>query len=963
MLDLRKNVMNLTSYHAKYYAYDILSKTRNDIAAIIFNAKVEFNPHQIMAAQFAIKSPVNKGVILADEVGLGKTIEAGLILAQMWAERKRKIIIVCPAVLRKQWSEELRNKFALDSIILDNKFINDKNNLKTELINEKDPKILICSYNLLNRDYAKDKLKTINFDLAVFDEAHKLRNQKAITYTSCDELFKYTKKILLTATPLQNSLKELYGLVNIIDDKLFSSDRVLSGKLADVEIARLKERLKPIIMRTLRKDVASFIKYTKRNSETFNYQSSSFELQVFKSIEQFINNQLQIFYDPRVIHLIRVALLKIKSSSSIAIYETLLKVKYRIEHTVTTNNIIQDVNDIDEEVIQDILEDSEDEDENLEVKVSGKVLDKEQLSAEELKIRQQEALAELNGIMQNLKILIENNKDSKLPNLDKAVKFGMLRMKDIGAAEKCVIFTESLITQKFLYQYLEERGYKDKIVLFNSSNNDDKSKEIYNQWKANKSNRNRISGVKAADMKLAIIDYFEHHAKIMIATDSASEGVNLQFCSLLMNFDLPWNPQRIEQRIGRIHRYGQKHDVVIINFLDTMNLIDERIFNILDKKIGLFNGMFGASNEILGRITNLNNGFEKQIYNIYMNCRTETEIIEEFDLLGEQFKDERSKRFEAAKEVLHTDFDEDVHQLLKNLEQENKQRLDSISLKFWNLTKYQLPQFANDVKFNEDEKSFELQEPVQNNIPGIYYLIKKDNFEGQKDYTNNQLYRANHPLGKLIIDAAKNEDTPSVLVEFNLSKYDKKVAALEPYKNKFGTLALEHLIIDTNGSQEDFLIFSGKLENGETLNQKECERLFNLDAVVKTSVANFQDLKELQQNAKQDAIARYEQNKSKDYQDEYDKIEYYRADISNDFIEEINVIDKQIRDTHNLMSQAANLSDKWQYTSQIEKLRGNKRSLEQEKQNKEYELGNELSELMQNYETQLEPKINSSNLF
>ena len=177
-------------------------------------------------------------------------------------------------------------------------------------------------------------------------------------------------------------------------------------------------------------------------------------------------------------------------------------------------------------------------------------------------------------------------------------------------------------------------------------------------------------------MKLAIIDYFEHQAKIMIATDSASEGVNLQFCSLLMNFDLPWNPQRIEQSIGRIHRYGQKHDVVIINFLDTSNLIDERIFNILDKKIGLFNGMFGASNEILGRITNLNNGFEKQIYNIYMNCRTETEILEEFDLLGEQFKEEKSKRFKQAKEVLHTDFDEEVHQLLKNLEQENKQRLD-----------------------------------------------------------------------------------------------------------------------------------------------------------------------------------------------------------------------------------------------------------------------------------------------
>ena len=319
--------MQLTPYHAKFYAYDILRKTRSDITATVFNAKVQMNPHQVLAAQYAIRSPIAKGAILADEVGLGKTIEAGLILAQLWAERKRKLIIVCPAVLRKQWQEELKDKFALDSVILDSKPITLAKKDGVDLFNLADPKILICSYNLINREEYKLKLQNIRFDLAVFDEAHKLKNDKSKVYQAIQEAFPTVKKILLTATPLQNNLSELYGLVNIIDDKFFPSKRTLSGSLSDLELAQLRERLKTICQRSLRKDVASFIRYTERHSQTFNYQSTTFELQLFKELNDFIFEELINVYDQRVIHLIKVALLKIKSSSSIAIFETLQKIR------------------------------------------------------------------------------------------------------------------------------------------------------------------------------------------------------------------------------------------------------------------------------------------------------------------------------------------------------------------------------------------------------------------------------------------------------------------------------------------------------------------------------------------------------------------------------------------------------------------------------------------------------------
>ncbi len=945
--------MQLTPYHAKFYAYDILRKTRSDITATVFNAKVQMNPHQVLAAQYAIRSPIAKGAILADEVGLGKTIEAGLILAQMWAERKRKLIIVCPAVLRKQWQEELKDKFALDSVILDSKPITLAKKDGVDLFNLAEPKILICSYNLINREEYKLKLQNIRFDLAVFDEAHKLKNDKSKVYQAIQEAFPTVKKILLTATPLQNNLSELYGLVNIIDDKFFPSKRTLSGNLSDLELSQLRERLKTICQRSLRKDVASFIRYTERHSQTFNYQSTSFELQLFKELNDFIFEELVNVYDQRVIHLIKVALLKIKSSSSIAIFETLQKIRLRIELSLANNNAVSSLEDIDEEILADACEDIEDEE-------YQELAENPQQVAQAEKSR---VLLRLDEIIRDLRILIDNNKDSKLPNLLKALKFGFEKMKAIGAREKCVIFTESVATQKYLKQYLEQNGFADKIVLFNASNNDDKSKQIYHDWLNIKANRKKISGVKSADMKLAITEYFEKSAKILIATDSASEGVNLQFCSLLVNYDLPWNPQRIEQRIGRIHRYGQKYDVVVVNFVDTNNSIDQRIYEILDKKFGLFDGVFGASNEILGSIANLNNGFEQAIQNIFKQCRDEQAINYEFDLLGEQFKEENNQRLETAKQILDTYFDEDVHNLLQQSEEHSKNRLDQISQKFWELTKYQLPQLAPKVEFDEDNKIIELNQQIQGIRPATYYMIKKDNWEEQQGYTNNQLYRLNHPLGELVINAAKAEITSTALLEFDLTNYDKQVNALKAYKNQTGTLALEHLSIETNGYYEDYLVFSGKLDNGQELEQNECERLFNLEARRQAISYTAGDLIELQNINRQKALEKFEEYKSSAYQEEYSKLNYYMDDILADIQSEIDQLEEDIDQKCKQQKQSKKIDENLMLSSEIEDLEDKLENLEYKKSDKRKEMRTEIRELIEKYNHYLEPTISYNNLF
>jgi SNF2 family DNA or RNA helicase len=216
----------ITDYHIKYYANELRKRCSSDslekLTSALMDAQVDLNPHQIDAALFAFRSPLSKGGILADEVGLGKTIEAGIVISQKWAERKRKILIIVPSSLRKQWNQELQDKFFLPSHILEARSFNlviKKG--KSNPFERKD--IVICSYH-----FARNKSEfvvPIKWDLVVIDEAHRLRN----VYKSSNKIARTLKetlhncpKILLTATPLQNSLLELYGLVSFIDDYAFA---------------------------------------------------------------------------------------------------------------------------------------------------------------------------------------------------------------------------------------------------------------------------------------------------------------------------------------------------------------------------------------------------------------------------------------------------------------------------------------------------------------------------------------------------------------------------------------------------------------------------------------------------------------------------------------------------------------------------------------------------------------------
>jgi hypothetical protein len=213
-----------------------------------------------------------------------------------------------------------------------------------------------------------------------------------------------------------------------------------------------------------------------------------------------------------------------------------------------------------------------------------------------------------------------------------------------------------------------------------------------------------------------------------------------------------------------------------------------------------------------------------------------------------------------------------------------------------------------------------------------------------------------------VINAAKAEITSTALLEFDLTNYDKQVNALEAYKNQTGTLALDHLCIETNGYHEDYLVFSGKLDNGQELEQSECERLFNLQAKFKQNTT-FENLEEIQNRNRNNALNNFELLKAQNFDDEYSKIEYFRSDVIEDFMAKLNEIDQQIKELNKNIKLAINVRDKVALTGEINQLKNKKRKLNEQKQAREQELDNEQIELAEHYQIQLEPNITINNLF
>lgn len=817
-------MIGTTPYHAKYFAHELSILHSNNgvdrLSQSLFDASVDLNPHQIEAALFAIENPLSKGTVLADEVGLGKTIEAGLVLCQYWAERKRKLLIICPASLRRQWASELLEKFNLPSHVLDAKTFGQlqKEGVYNPLNNKS---ITIMSYHYAAR--LEDKLVAEMWDLVVIDEAHKLRNAHRESNKMGQALKRALdgrKKLLLTATPLQNSLMELYGMSTLIDEHTFGDPKAFRKQYmqTDSDMVELKGRLSHFIKRTLRKNVLEYVKYTERKAITIPFYPSEQEHELYERVQKLLEREDSYALPKRHRHLTGLILRKLLSSSTKAVLNNLQILKIRLEK-LKQEGIVEDELDIIQQIIidDDLEDDIVEGEEIFSADTEHKTIDLAALQAE---INELEAL-----IFKAEQISV----DTKTKELLLGLEQGFAQLAEMGAAKKVIIFTESMRTQQYLAHFLENNGYLGRVVTFSGANNTPQSNKIYQQWREEYRGSSRITGSAQIDKRSALIDHFKDHAEIMIATEAAAEGVNLQFCSLLINYDLPWNPQRIEQRIGRCHRYGQEFDVVVVNFLNQRNQADQRVLELLTEKFNLFDGVFGASDSVLGSIEN-GVDFEKKIQSIYESCRTPEEIEAAFEKLRKELEEEINLKMQKTQEQLLEHFDEDIHDVLKIRLDEAQERLDKVGRWFWAVTHYQLRHCAN---FDHGHHRFTLCEPVNGLPVGQYQLLRKSvnqKSELQRQEHHSFAYRINHPLGEYVIDSAKRVETQTAEVIFNYSDHTTKVSVAEQLKGLAGWLTLNLLTVDAFNTQQ-FLVFTARTDRGQMIDGEACKRLFQLTAI------------------------------------------------------------------------------------------------------------------------------------
>lgn len=803
-----------TEYHAKLYAHELSRRhsvaDAGKLAAALLDAQVDLNPHQVEAALFAFKSPLSKGAILADEVGLGKTIEAGLVLAQKWTEGRRRILIITPANLRKQWSQEIEEKFFLPTMILEAKNYNKLAKTGVRRPFEQNS-LVICSFQFAAR--WADELMVIPWDLVVIDEAHRLRN----VYRPDNRIGRALKtalanapKVLLTATPLQNSLMELYGLVSLIDDYAFGDAKSFRSQYAritgDEQFDELKERLKPVCHRTLRRQVLEYIRYTNRIPITQEFVPSEREQALYDMVSDYLRRPALQALPSSQRTLMTLIMRKLLASSTFAIAGALDSLARKLERQLRDDTTMR------EKLVEELAEDYE-EYEDVADEWSEEDDVPELLTESDIANIGQE-IADLRAFRDLAVSISENAKGLALLS---ALRAGFAKAQELGSAEKAIIFTESRRTQEYLVRLLSDHGYDGKLVLFNGSNADPQSKAIYNAWIERHRGTDRVTGSRTADMRAALVEYFREKAGIMIATEAAAEGINLQFCSMVVNYDLPWNPQRIEQRIGRCHRYGQRHDVVVVNFLNKNNAADQRVYELLAEKFKLFSGVFGASDEVLGAIES-GVEFEKRIVSIYQTCRSVDEIEVAFERLRTEMETNISVTMEDTRRKLLENFDAEVHDRLKINMAQSKSYIDRYERMLWAITKHELGKLA---KFDDDYLTFVLKAvPPGVEAPSGSYFLSKQGLDGHR-------YRLGHPLAQHVLSIAAARKLNGAELVFDYSAWPQTAVAIAPFVGRAGTLVAHKLSV-RGADDQDHLILAAMTDEGARLDPASAMRLFEM---------------------------------------------------------------------------------------------------------------------------------------
>lgn len=970
----------LQRYLAEKLSLQKMAGTINRLSSVLAKSTIELNPHQIYAALYAFNSPLQRGAILADEVGLGKTIEAGIIISQLWAEGKRRILIVTPASLRKQWQDELSNKFGLNSEVHDTPSFTEKIN-KGDKVPLTYEGIFIVSYQFA---YARAGLIVKQQWNAVFiDEAHRMRrvyrgrDASKMAYT-IREIIADKPKVLLTATPLQNNLMELYGIVSFIDDKLLGTpysfksrfvdplsdiNETNKGKLRDLRLLIKGEEtddpthVSGVLARTLRRDVLEYVRFTARRSMAFDFTPTDEEMDLYEKVSAYLQRDQVAAIATTQRNLMILVYRKLLASSSFAIAGTLRKLyellekelKLREKEDENENAAAMTLQEAEDEGVEEELEDAEIEASEQADKAKRPRIDKERFSDKDI-------VQEIEDLKSYYHLAVTIEKNSKGNALISALTAIFKKAAEQGWPQKAVIFTESRRTQEYVSGVLKDNSIT--FTLFNGSNNTPEARKAYERW-AKEFPESSSSGSYSANMRQALVYNFCSNSQVLLTTEAGAEGLNLQFCNIVINYDLPWNPQRIEQRIGRCHRYGQRYEVVVANFLNTRNRADRRLLELLQSKLNLFDGLFGSSDEILGALES-GIDFEKRILEIYQSCKTPGEIDMAFDALQESLQGKISDNILKLRSYL-TEFDDSVKDLFKSTKFDTESALSEFDADLLRLCSLSL---AGKIKKTPIEGVYELSYNG-----GEHQIV----FRNLKDDEIGRIPRAHkeHPIIKELIDnALKIETSPVPSLIFDYKNTGKKISQIEPMLNKDGFIFLFKLTVNGIETEEILapLAFIKAKKEYKPLDLSITKQLLFLSAPdgAASSVApevpfSRDELLAHWNLWKEQALQIYQRKNEKLYDREIDRITRYYQDYALRVDDKIARLEKELNDLNRKRDSSADLAERRELHKKqqktelyIEKLRIEQIKLKEEAFVKKQK---DLEDLDKRFETETEEKL------
>ena len=653
---------------------------RERYAASQRQARIDPNPHQIDAVIFALRRLREGGCILADEVGLGKTIEAGLVIAQSRAEGEQRILLIVPKSLIGQWQNELLNLFGIEA--------------REDHTNFVAPGVYLLGREFAGSERGAEPLSACApFDLVVIDEAHEIfaglhkRYDRDGIYdeTSDDALMAHRVRsflrtspvLLLTATPMQNSLAELWGLVQYVEPtgtllgdittfrEVFCADD--DRTLVPGQEHELQRRLGSVLQRTLRRQAQEFLDrpFTQRRCRLYEYEMSSDERSLYDDVTEYLLQPSLYAFAGSQRRLLLIGFHRRMASSIPALAASLENVAARLRRlkagqpaAVST----EDLRDLEDE------EDVEVEAEEQTVPADTGVVAKE-LSLVEDFVARARSLPH----------------DAKARSFQDAIRVILERGRDGRGSGKAVVFTESITTQEYLRRLLLDMGLGDEdVTLFRGTNDHGRAKQAHARW-VQEEGRNLPPGTRPTRevaVRLALVHEFRTRSKVLVCTEAGAKGLNLQFCETIINYDLPWNPQRIEQRIGRCHRYSQQRDVTVVNFIARDNEAHHLTFEILSQKLDLFGKVLDASDHVLHEprtdapetaVSAVSIEFENDLRRIYSRSRTLDEVTREIAALRDKIGAKREafeKEYERTSQIIESRFDEDVRKVFRRLREE-----------------------------------------------------------------------------------------------------------------------------------------------------------------------------------------------------------------------------------------------------------------------------------------------------